>query len=202
VIPEAVFSKRNYLNAIYEKIKADVAPYDPTGIMNPIWVNSRGAIARFDRGSIEIRLVDSQECPAAELAIVTLLIETVKALVREKFISHEAQMKWKTDQLVAVFNKTVEIGQQAELDDDYTKIFSYTGKTNAGELWRHVLNLQIASGNTTLEKWKPDLDVILKEGNLSTRILKATGTSPSHEKIVEVYRHLADCLAQNKMFYP
>ncbi len=202
VIPEAVFSKRNYLNSIYEKIKADVSPYDPEGIMNPIWVNSRGAIARFDRGSIEIRLVDSQECPAAELAIVSLLIETIKALVSGKFISHEAQMKWKTDQLVTVFNKTIETGQQAELEEDFTKIFSFDGKANAGKLWHHILHRLIGGGNTTLEKWKPELDVILNEGNLSTRILKASGASPTRDKIVEVYRHLADCLAQNKMFYP
>ncbi len=202
VIPEAVFSKRNYLNSIYEKIKTDVAPYDPEGIMNPIWVNSRGAIARFDRGSIEIRLVDSQECPASELAIVSFIIETLKALVNGKFISHEAQMKWKTDALVAVLNKTIEVGQQMEVDEDFAKIFSYAGKTSVGNLWLHILNHLIAKGNSTLEKWKPELDVILKEGNLATRIVKATGTSPSHEKIVEVYRHLADCLAQNKMFYP
>jgi len=54
VIPEAIFSKRNYLNIIYEKIKADLVPYDPGNVLNPIWVNSRGAIPRFDRGSIEV----------------------------------------------------------------------------------------------------------------------------------------------------
>ena len=202
VIPEAIFSKRNYLNSIYEKIKADIRPYDPEGIMNPIWVNSRGAIARFDRGSIEIRLVDSQECPAAEMAIVSLLIETIKALVAGKFVSHEAQMKWKTDQLVAVLNKAIESGQQADIDEEFAGIYSYKESGPAGKLWEHILNNLISRGNTTLEKWKPELDVILKEGNLSTRIVSATGPSPSPDKVVEVYRHLADCLAQNKMFYP
>ena len=52
VIPEGVFSKRNYLNTIYEKIKTDIAPHDPENILDPVWVNSRGAIPRFDRGSI------------------------------------------------------------------------------------------------------------------------------------------------------
>ncbi len=53
VIPEAIFSKRNYLNSIYEKIKTDLSGYDKENILNPIWVNSRGAIPRFDRGSID-----------------------------------------------------------------------------------------------------------------------------------------------------
>ena len=72
VIPEAIFSKRNYLNTIYEKIKKDIAPFDPDNVLNPIWVNSRGAIPRFDRGSIEIRLMDIQECPTADMAIISL----------------------------------------------------------------------------------------------------------------------------------
>src|SRR5690606_14473370 len=99
VIPEALFSKRNYLLNIYDRIKADIAPHDPENVLNPIWVNSRGAIARFDRGSIEIRIMDNQECPAADMAIVTLVIETIKALVQGRFIDHEAQMKWKTEPL-------------------------------------------------------------------------------------------------------
>ena len=35
VIPEAVFSKRNYLNTIYEKIKSDIAQYDPGNLKQP-----------------------------------------------------------------------------------------------------------------------------------------------------------------------
>ncbi len=202
VIPEAVFSKRNYLNSIYEKIKTDIAQYDPEGILNPIWVNSRGAIARFDRGSIEIRIVDSQECPAAELAVVSVIIETLKALVSGKFISHELQMKCKTDSLVSVFNKTIETGLSTPTEEEFAKLFNFSSNGTIVDLWNNIINHLIANGNSTLEKWKPELDVILKEGNLATRILKATGTNPSHEKIIETYRHLADCLAQNKMFYP
>ena len=107
VIPEAVFSKRNYLNTIYEKIKADIAPYDPNEELNAIWVNSRGAIPRFDRGSIEIRFMDIQECPAADLAAVTLVIETIKALSADFFISLESQMKWKTESLAQILDQTI-----------------------------------------------------------------------------------------------
>ncbi|HAL85576.1 MAG TPA: hypothetical protein DCM31_01010, partial [Deferribacteraceae bacterium] len=34
----------------------DIAPYDPECILQEEWLNSRGAIARFDRKAIEIRL--------------------------------------------------------------------------------------------------------------------------------------------------
>jgi carboxylate-amine ligase len=51
VIPEAVFSRRTYLKTIYAKIREDLKPLDPLRVLNPIWVNSRRAIPRFDRGS-------------------------------------------------------------------------------------------------------------------------------------------------------
>jgi gamma-glutamyl:cysteine ligase YbdK (ATP-grasp superfamily) len=204
VIPEAVFSKRNYLNTIYEKIKNDIAPFDPENILNPIWVNSRGAIPRFDRGSIEIRLMDVQECPAADVSILVLVIETIKALVAEKFISHEAQMKCKTDGLVQLLDLMVEKGEKAIIRDaDYLAIFGATGAPlSAAELWKHILTRLLERGHTTLQQWKPELDVILREGTLSTRILKALNDDHSHESIVTVYRKLSDCLAHNRIFIP
>jgi gamma-glutamyl:cysteine ligase YbdK (ATP-grasp superfamily) len=202
VIPEGVFSKRHYLNSIYEKIKADIAPFDPDNILNPIWVNSRGAIPRFDRGSIEIRIMDIQECPAADMAIVTLVIETLKCLVNQNFLDFDAQMKWKTDSLSQIFERAVEKGQDAIIDNaDYLKAFEFEGNTcTPSELWRHITQHIIKSGNQVVETWKNELDVILSEGTLSRRIVRALGDNPSREVIQKVYRQLAGCLSQNKMF--
>jgi carboxylate-amine ligase len=202
VIPEAVFSKRNYLNTIYEKIRHDISPYDPGRVLNPVWVNSRGAVPRFDRGSIEIRIMDIQECPAADVAIVTLVIEIIKALVHGKFIDHESQMKWKTETLSRLFDQVLENGQQVVIDNaEYLNVFDLHVKSaTVKELWHHILFSLIQSGNVALEKWKPELDVIFKEGALASRIVKATGKAPSNQEIINVYKQLCDCLAQNKMF--
>ncbi|HEY8934289.1 MAG TPA: glutamate-cysteine ligase family protein [Cyclobacteriaceae bacterium] len=202
VIPEAVFSKRNYYNVVYEKIKSDIAPYDAEQILDPIWVNSRGAIPRFDRGSIEIRVMDIQECPAADMAIITLVIETIKALATGKFISIEDQMKWKTETLVTILDTIIENGQHAVIHQtDYLKLFGSAEQTNsANVLWQFIMNRLIRSGNSSLEKWKPELDIILKQGTLAQRIMNAVGAEPTHQQIVTVYKHLCDCLAQNRMF--
>lgn len=202
VVPEAIFSKRNYLNTIYEKIKADIAPYDKENILNPIWVNSRGAIPRFDRGSIEIRVMDIQECPSADMAIITLVIETLKSLVNEKFISLDAQMKFKTDGLVQIFDKTSRIGQKASIDHwEYVQAFGHNTNCTAGELWKKIIE-KLSVNNSALEKWKPELNVILTEGTLSDRIIKSLQGDTSPEAIKRVYKQLAGCLAQNKMFVP
>jgi gamma-glutamyl:cysteine ligase YbdK (ATP-grasp superfamily) len=202
VIPEAVFSRRNYLNTIYEKIKTDIAPFDAGNELNPVWVNSRGAIPRFDRGSIEIRIMDIQECPAADLAIVCLVIETIKAFVSEKFLDVESQMKWRTETLALLLDKTTERAQDVIIDNaDYLNVFGFTGKSaSAAELWQHILDRIVRSGNGSLEKWKREIDVILREGTLSQRIVKAIGPDQSKENIMRVYKQLSSCLGQNKMF--
>ena len=202
VIPEAVFSKRNYLNTIYEKIKSDIAPYDPNEELNAIWVNSRGAIPRFDRGSIEIRVMDIQECPAADLAILTLVIETIKALTGNLFITLEAQMKWKTEVLANIFDQTINLGQDALLDNaEYLSLFDFTeSKASAGELWENIFKNLLERGNPALEGYKKEIDVVIKKGTLAHRIVSAIGKDQSFENIASVYRKLCDCLDSNKMF--
>jgi carboxylate-amine ligase len=203
VIPEAVFSKRNYLNTIYEKIKSDIASYDPENELNPIWVNSRGAIPRFDRGSIEIRIMDIQECPAADIAIVNLVVETIKAFVSGKFLDVESQMKWKTETLAQLLERTTDHGQQVIIDNtEYLSVFGLHQKSaSTGELWQHILERIVRSGNGPMDKWRREIDVILKEGTLAQRIMKALGQDQSRENITRVYKQLSGCLAQNKMFF-
>ncbi len=202
VVPEAVFSKRQYINTVYEKIKNDIAPFDPDNLLNPIWVNSRGAIPRFDRGSIEIRIMDVQECPPADLAIQALVIETIRALVNEQFINMEDQIRMKTEILSGILEETSARGQQAEiLSSEYPEAFGLEAPCTAKQLWQHILaSLQARAGHSVLDQWKPELSVILDEGTLSDRILRAMNQDYSMASIKDVYRHLADCLAQNKMY--
>jgi carboxylate-amine ligase len=202
IIPEAVFSRRNYLQVIYDKIKADLEPHDPEGVLNPIWVNSRGAIARFDRGSLEIRLMDIQECPHADLAIMALVIETLKAFVNGKFIDHESQMKWKTETLANLLDVCVEEGSAAVIDhSDYLKVFGIAdSRLSAGELWLAIADRIVATTGDRLIRWKPALDIIVKNGTLAQRIVRALDQDYSQESIVRVYRKLSRCLAQNQPF--
>lgn len=202
VIPEAVFSRRNYLNTIYEKIKTDIAPFDPEQELNPIWVNSRGAIPRFDRGSIEIRIMDIQECPAADLAIVAFVIEVIKALTNGKFIDYESQIKWRTDTLAPLLDQTAEKAQDALITNaEYLNVFGYPDKSaTAGQLLRHILDSMLKESNGTLQRWKQQLDVIIDKGTLASRILKKVDNGQSRESIIAVYKELSGCLAENRMF--
>ena len=200
VIPEAVFSEQDYKEKIYKRIEKDIAPYDIDETLDSIWVNSRGAIPRFDRGSIEIRLMDVQECPAADLAIQTLVIETIKALVSEKFISLNDQKKWNEEPLLEILEAGIEKAEQAIIANaDFLQVFGLNSKSaTAGELWKHILDQLINQGD--LKGRKQALDIILNEGSLSTRILKSLKGDYSKTALIKVYRELSVCLEQNRLF--
>lgn len=203
IIPEPVFSKKNYEEAIYERIQKDIAVFNTEKILDPIRVNSRGVIPHFDKGYIELRIMDIQECPAADFAIIALVTEATEALVNEQFASLEDQKEVLTDVLAGILDETIQQGQAAEIySTEYSSLFGINNFTTPKQIWLHIYQTLIRNGNTLLEKWEPQLSIILNEGTLSDRILKSLKGNFSEPAIKKVYRQLSDCLAQNKMFIP
>lgn len=196
VIPEAVFTANDYQRIIYDPIKRDIAPFDPEEVLDSVWVNSRGAISRFDRGSIEIRLMDVQECPAADLAIQTLVIETIKAFVNEEFISLQDQMKWEAEPLAEILDNGIEKAEQAIISNTkYLSVFGLSSSSlTMGELWKNIADrLKTRVGQNKA------LETILNRGSLSTRIVEELKGDYSAAALVKVYRELAACLAENRL---
>ncbi len=78
VIPEAVYTRADYDRTIFQTMYRDIASRDPQGILQHEWLNARGAIARFDRQTIEIRVLDVQECPLADVSICAAIIGVLR----------------------------------------------------------------------------------------------------------------------------
>jgi carboxylate-amine ligase len=203
VIPEALFTFSDYSKTIYDRIAKDIRQFDPENVLDPIWVNSRGAIPRFDRGSIEIRIMDVQECPASDMAILTLVIETLKALVNEKFSPEKDQRKISTDTLATLLNDTIKVGGKAMVrDEGYLQCLKLNQEMTITNIWISLLDFHVRSGNSLVIAREPVLSELLKNGNLSERILEALAADSSPESIREVYRTLCTALAANKLFKP
>jgi carboxylate-amine ligase len=200
VIPEAIFSSAQYQRNVYDKIKSDIDSFDTDQILDPIWVNSRGAIPRFDRGSIEIRLMDVQECPGADLAIQSLVIETIKAFVNEEFISYADQRNWNAEPLAKILDGGIEHAEQSEIhNQEYLQVFGVSERVvTMSSLWKFIFNR--LANRTDLKTRKKELEIILNDGSLSTRIMKALNEDYSLPALTNVYRQLSKCLASNKMF--
>lgn len=204
VIPEQVFNKKDYEEKILQKNYKDIAPFDPDCILQDEWLNSRGAIARFQRNAIEIRVLDIQECPAADLAILKVVVSAIKDLTEERFCSLEEQKSWEVDPLYALLKNCIENAEEATIDNPaYLKLFGFREPSaSAGILWQFIS--EKAEGLT--ENDKEVLHLIHREGTLSTRISHSLGKISNSEipdqiQLLTVYRKLSECLQQNKLFY-
>jgi glutamate---cysteine ligase / carboxylate-amine ligase len=198
VIPEPVFDRAAYEKQIYEEMYREIAPFDPEGTLRHPWLNARGAIPKFDKGALEIRVVDAQECPAADLAIAAATSAVLKALVSETLSEHERQRAYGTEPLVEVFLDTLRDAERAVIrNQDYLRLFGYPDRAGtANELWLYLMEaLADAEGLDS-----PHLSVILEDGPLSRRILRAMGAVPAPEDIALVYRALCESLEAGTSF--
>ncbi|MDP4678824.1 MAG: glutamate-cysteine ligase family protein [Cyclobacteriaceae bacterium] len=202
IIPEQAFSFKQYQKQIYDPIAHDMKPYDDQNILEPVWVNSRGAIARFDRGSIEIRLLDIQECPQADLAIISLIIAVLKLLVKGKFGSLKAQQQWEVDPLHQIFQSTVKTGENTKIQNKaFLNCFGINkSSVSAGELWIHLLGQVLKNDPSSINPWLPQLNLILNSGTLATRIIQSLNGTYTPENIKATYHKLGNCLENNEMF--
>jgi len=200
VIPEAVFRRRNY-ELLLEGIYRDLAPMDPDGILQHEWINARGCIVRFDRMALEIRLIDVQECPRMDIAIAQAAIAVVRALVEETWVGFEEQKAWHELELEKILLATIGDADHAILDDPrYLRVFGVDEEQiRADELWRHLIEGQVARRPESATAGAA-LRVILDEGCLARRLLRAAGPSPDRERLHEVYARLGDCLSRGQAF--
>ncbi len=202
VIPEPVYTRTDYEKEILGRMYRDISPYDPDGTLQDEWLNARGAIARFERDTIEIRLIDIQECPLADLAITALLIAVIRALVEEVWCDMETLKKHSTDQLERILRDGIRNAETAVINDrDYLRLFGCVEDSlRADQLWAHLAErLELPAGRD-VNAWRGAIEVILREGTLARRIQRALGTDPDRSRMKSVYERLCDSLGEGVMF--
>lgn len=200
VIPEAAFTRAEYEARILSPIGDALAPLDASGILEPEWVNARGAIARFVRDSIEIRVLDTQERPAADLAIIAQMVAVLQALCDERWASLSRLQGWSHERLSRIYGDTVASAENAIIEDRaYLELFGvHASAMRAGDVWQFLNNF-LPLGEPVLSR---ALEVILERGTLATRLLEAADGDNNRERLREVYSALADCLKRGRAFLP
>src|SRR6195952_438897 len=142
VIPERVFTREEYEGQLLQSIYQDIKPFDPDGVLQHEWLNSRGCIARFDRMAIEIRLLDIQECPAADMAIAAAVVGAVRALVEERFCDTKTQRSFHEAALAAVLGDGIRDADQALVADVallQALGFPDKGAARQRDIWQHII---------------------------------------------------------------
>ncbi len=197
VIPEPIFDSASYLRLL-ESIYADISPFDPEGILKEEWLNARGAIARFDRGAIEIRVIDAQECPEQDLAIAFFITEVVRSLAQEAFSQKNEQRSTSTENLASLFWEAVAMGSRCAVPPSYARLFRASAPTMGGLFTELLARLVDA-----VCPHQTALTLIAERGNLAERLLAALPEDrPSREPLRNLYRMMCTCLSTGQAFVP
>ena len=202
VIPETIVSHAEYDARILQPMYRETAPLDPGGVLHHEWLNVRGAVPRFERSAIEIRVLDVQECPLADCAIAAAIINLVGMLYNGQHAALSAQQHVATEDLVRIMQACIRDGDQAVIEHaGYLGLLGFPrSRCEARELWAHVIASLRWEYTERRDEWVKALALIEEQGPLARRILRATGATEERFRVETVYRKLCDCLAEGKMF--
>jgi gamma-glutamyl:cysteine ligase YbdK (ATP-grasp superfamily) len=192
IVPETVSSFHEYRQKIISRYSRDLAAHGaPQFMLHREWLNSRGAIFRFDRHAIEIRIMDEQECIRADVAMSCFLRACLRGLFNQQSLNTPRQ------HLIQDFHAVMQQGLKARVLHQH------------GPTAKHVCRmlLHIATNHATREE-KQYLSSVkrrIEEGNLADLlrrdIEKKAQKTTMHEAILTIYARLIQNLQRNEMYF-
>jgi hypothetical protein len=203
VIPEQAFDRDTYRRVVFDAIDAQLAALGADEILFGVeWTNARGAIARFDRMAIEIRLIDAQECAAADVAVAAAVAALVRGLVEERWSSAAQQRAFGGEALLGLLVDATACGRKAVVPPGFAALFGAERATTASDLLRSCVP-QVFRGPAELEE---PLRIALEVGTLSERLVAALGPRPAAEQprrvLAGLLERLANGLLEGRSFVP
>jgi gamma-glutamyl:cysteine ligase YbdK (ATP-grasp superfamily) len=201
LIPERIYSKSDYA-LLMSRIFSAIARFDIDGILQDEFLNSRGAIARFQRNAIEIRVTDIQESPRADFAIIAYVCALVECLVAEQWTSFSEQSKVDEATLLPIFEQACHKagGARAEHAEWLAQFGIKSRQMDLNQIWSKLSESIWKVNNGRYQTFQSDFEKILRMGCLAGRISRRLGKDPNQVLIADTYRELADCLEHGLIF--
>lgn len=195
VIPEFVTSETAYRRDILAPMYEAIRPFDPKGILQYDWLNSRAAIPKFEYGAIEIRIIDSQECVQADYAIARAIVAILKNWINSSH--YFLDVPCDTRALAALYQQCIHDGLDTAIDS--SELSRQWQLRHGARTCRDAWSFLIEHVSTELDAQSQTvLETILSQGNLSQRLLRACGQDYSRATLMRLYRQLGDCLLTNQ----
>ncbi len=198
LIPDESPSRIAYEAEVLAPMYRQLGEHDPEGLLRHEWFNARAAIPRFDRNAIEIRILDTQECPMADIAIAAVTTALIERIYRSE---HFHSGLFDTTSLVRILNACVADADQALISDrHYLMMLGVLPRPClAGDLWTRLIE-DLASEGYLAAIWLPPLRHIQRHGPLARRLMDSLGKTPSPKRLQTVYEKLCQCLRDGRMF--
>jgi len=191
IIPEPIDSFAMYKQKTILKYSLDLVKVNaPACIVNKEWINSRGAIFRFDRRAIEIRIMDEQECIKADVAFSCF----IRALLRGLFQNKELNLSHSL--LVKDFYAIKKKGLNAKVN--------HPQSSTARGVCSYLLKIAYEHASSEERRYLWIVKKRIDDGNLSEiitkHVKKRLQKTNLTEAIISVYLKLITNLRNNKLF--
>jgi glutathione synthase/RimK-type ligase-like ATP-grasp enzyme/gamma-glutamyl:cysteine ligase YbdK (ATP-grasp superfamily) len=201
VVPEYVRSlkeyKKNVLQPMYEAV--DRLP-DAAAIRRE-FLNARGAVIKFSRKSMEIRVLDMQECVKMDVAIAAFVKAALRALSERvrggKILLPDHAL------LVSDFHQTVRHGTRAEVLAPHLRTKPGEEPVSVREALERLVELARSEIRKDEEPYLDLVAQVAEQGSLAERIALALQPYVEDEDgftdaARRVYVELTDCLRYNE----
>jgi len=198
VIPEAVFSEEDYYRTVFSPMAQALVAVDAGQALDHYGMNARAAVARFDRGELELRVLDRQECVTADLALAEMTLAVVRAMGSGRWVSTYLQRAWSEDDLFPIYMQTVrESGQAVISNRDYLFMFGLMkqDRMSVQKIWQHLF---VELYGDLSDECRRVMAHILEHGCLSQRMLRRYGKAPTASALIELVDDLSGHLAADR----
>jgi len=204
IVPEYIESfadyRRNVLGPMYRALDR----FPDSGVLRHEFFNARGAVFKFSRKAMEIRVLDMQECVKMDVAIAVFTRSVLRHLSR-RILAGKLLLP-DHEHLVHDFEAVVRDGSAARVSapmfaDAVER--SADGTAGARDVLRNFLGMARKSVGKGEAEYLDLASLIIESGSLSERI--RDGLSPAAADSAELmsasrtlYQELADCLQNNE----
>lgn len=204
VVPEFMTSYSQYKRDILDPIYQELGRIRGGHRLQHEWVNSRGAILRFSRRAIEIRVLDSQECPKMDIAFAVFIRAALKLMVQRM---QQGRLPLPPRRmLIEDFNRVIRQGSRAEVEASHLCPWLGLSRrpTAACQILLELLRQCEAEIPKGEMEYYPLIEHRIITGNLSETIRgeivrrKARAGRPLSAILHGIYEELAECLEQNR----
>jgi len=193
IIPEYVSSFEEYEKTTIRQYSQDLAKVNaPRCLLNKEWLNSRGAIIRFDRRAVEIRIMDEQECVKSDVALSCFIRATLRGILQHRADFEHLPHNVLVNNLHAVIR------------DGLDALVQHPKGSTARQLCRYLHRIAEENASSEEKKYLKIIKQRIEEGNLSDLILKEVTKrvlrTDLEDAIFTVYSSLASSLERNRVY--
>ena len=191
IVTEYVDSFETYMEQTVRRYSNDLKKIDaPEILINKEWVNSRGAIIRFDRKAIEIRIMDEQESIKSDVDLSCF----IRALLRGIIENQEVDLSHSL--LVEDLNVIIREGLRARIHHPKFR--------SARDVCCYFYDIAFENASGEEKKYLWIIKKRIEKGNLSEiiteRVKRRMQKTDLAEAIFSTYTKMAEKLLKNEIF--